>query len=103
MNKVIKDGKVGVLVSYGYGAGFSTWAQEYPGIEFEPIVIGMLEEGKSEEEITKYLDEEYPEAYWGGVDGLKVEWLKEGTEFKITEYDGAEGIEYKEDNYWKVA
>jgi len=103
INKVIKDGMVGVLVSGGYGAGFSTWNSQEPEIMFEPIVIGMLEQEKSEEEITKYLEEEYPEGYWGGVDGLTVIWLKQGTEFNITEYDGAEGIEYKESEYWKVA
>ena len=103
MNKVIKDGMVGVLVSGGYGAGFSTWASEYPGIEFEPIVVSMLVDEKSEEEIQKYLEEEYPEGYWGGVEGLEVVWLKPGTEFKITEEAGAEDIEYKENDYWKVA
>ena len=103
IDKCIKDGMVGVLVSGGYGAGFSTWAPEYPGIEFEPIVIGMLEQEKSTQEIQEYLDEEYPKAYWGGVNGLTVIWLKQGTEFNITEYDGAEGIEYKENEYWKVA
>ncbi len=25
MNKVIKDGKVAVLISYGFGSGFYTW------------------------------------------------------------------------------
>ena len=25
MNKVIRDGKVAVLISYGFGAGFYTW------------------------------------------------------------------------------
>jgi len=102
IDKCIKDGMVGVLVSGGYGAGFSTW-NSIEGIEFEPHVIQMLEDEKSEEEITKYLEEEYPEGYWGGVEGLEVVWLKPGTEFKITEYDGAEGIEYKENEYWKVA
>lgn len=102
IDKCIKDGMVGVLISYGYGAGFSTW-NSIEGIEFEPHVIQMIEEGKSEEDIISYLEGVYPEAYWGGVEGLNVIWLKQGTEFKITEYDGTESIEFKEDNYWKVA
>ena len=103
MDKTIRDGKVAVLVSYGYGAGFSTW-NSVEGIEFEPIVVGMIEQEKSDEEIQSYLDDEYSEGYWGGVEGLRVEWLKEGTEFIIDEYDGSEHIEYKEiDNKWTVA
>jgi hypothetical protein len=34
---------------------------------------------------------------------LEVEWMPVGTEFKINEYDGAESIEYKENNNWIVA
>ena len=34
---------------------------------------------------------------------LEVQWIPEGTLFKIVEYDGAESIEYKEDDDWIVA
>jgi catechol 2,3-dioxygenase-like lactoylglutathione lyase family enzyme len=44
-----------------------------------------------------------PEIYTGGMSDLKVEWIPEGTLFKIHEYDGSESIEYKEDDHWMVA
>jgi hypothetical protein len=34
---------------------------------------------------------------------LKVEWIPEGTLFKVNEYDGSESIEYKENDQWMVA
>ena len=35
---------------------------------------------------------EYPGAYLGGVDDLIVEWVQEGTQYEITEYDGNESL-----------
>jgi hypothetical protein len=34
---------------------------------------------------------------------LKVEWMPEGTLFKVNEYDGSESIELKENDNWLVA
>lgn len=54
MNRIVKDGKVAVAVSFGF-------------------------------------------------EGIEIVWLDEGTEFLISEYDGAEGIELKEDLPWQKA
>jgi hypothetical protein len=34
---------------------------------------------------------------------LEIEWLPIGTQFRITEYDGNEGIEIQKDVSWQVA
>jgi hypothetical protein len=34
---------------------------------------------------------------------LTIAWVKEGTLFRITEYDGSEGIEFKENDGWMTA
>ena len=46
MEKVIKDGKVGVLVSPGFGAGFSSWGYPDEAI-FDPNLIDLVENGEN--------------------------------------------------------
>jgi len=105
MNKKIVDGKVGVILSYGYGLGFSTDNYRIKDLEFEPTIIEMVTAKKSEDEIAKYLEETYPEELWDYVDieELAVEWLEPGTKFVIEDYDGAEYLVLEENMKWKVA
>ncbi len=42
MNKVIKDGKVAVLISYGYGAGFYSGGAPIEAI-FDPKLVELVE------------------------------------------------------------
>jgi hypothetical protein len=50
------------------------------------------------------MDLKFPETFVSeyGLD-LIVEWLPEGTEFKIDEYDGAESLILKEEEVWLIA
>jgi hypothetical protein len=102
VNKLNKDGKVAVLYSPGFGAGWSTWNQEVPEIIFDPAVVDFVEKDKWAE-LATYVTLKYPDIYTGGMDTLKVAWIPEGTLFKINEYDGSESIELKEDNDWMIA
>jgi hypothetical protein len=45
----------------------------------------------------------YPDLYSGGLDSLQIEWVPEGTVFRIHEYDGNESIEIKEELDWQIA
>ena len=108
MNKVIRDGKVAVLVSPGFGAGWSTWA--YCGREdnrdfmlFDPTLVAMVERGDSVEAIESYVTALYPHTYCGGADDLTIEWLPVGTAFRIHEYDGSESVEIRDDIEWNIA
>jgi hypothetical protein len=117
MKKAIRDGRVAVLYSPGFGAGWSTWNSIREGgdaLLFDPSIVYMVEEmNKLDSEDSRRMDwvnnimdycrKTYPECYCGGVDDLVVEWIPQGTMFKIHEYDGSENIEYKENDYWKVA
>jgi hypothetical protein len=103
MEKLVKDGMVAVLVSRGYGAGWSTWMSDYPECLFDPVLAQMIIDGADEMEIATVAQKRYPDAYLGGLDGLDVEWLPVGTKFRVDEYDGAESIEYLGDIYWEVA
>ena len=103
MEKVIRDGHVAVLVSGGYGAGWYSWH----GVEellFDPVVVEMVESEKEPEDILKYCHDMYgQDEYFGGVDGLYIEWIPSGVEFIIEEYDGAESLKLKDKVKWITA
>ena len=101
MEKVIKDGKVGVLVSPGFGAGFYTWGYPEEAI-FDPTLIELVENEKWQEAID-YCEKTWEDGYSGGVQDLRVAWIDEGTKFIIEEYDGAESFLFKEDIDWVTA
>ena len=91
--KLIKDGQVAVIVSPGYGAGWSTWNPEYgEKIVFDPVLAQMILDKKSNAELEEYVETVYPGAYSGGLGEAEVEWVPVGTRFKIDEYDGYESI-----------
>lgn len=90
MRKVVKDGKVAVLVSPGYGSG---WAYCLPKeAAFLPEMVEAVLRGANYEELKIIHDEFYPDEYDGGLYSLEVQWVPEGTHFIIDEYDGNEKI-----------
>lgn len=99
MEKYIKDGKVGVLVSYGFGAGWSTWntidiALDKKVIEKFLEIKDMDNYEEAKFEMEKYMESiGYEEVYLGGLDGLTLEMVDEGSAIKINEYDGSESLE----------
>jgi len=108
VNKVIRDGKVAVIVSPGFGAGWSTWS--YRGEEdyrdfmlFDPTLVDMIERGESAETIETYVTSMHPGTYCGGADGLTIQWLTVGTAFRIHEYDGSESVEIRDEMDWTIA
>ena len=84
-----KDGKTAVLVSPGFGAGFSTWNEPEMAVDFD-LVEAFLKEDM--ERFNYILEEKYNSPYNGGVVDLEVQWVTEGTQFMIEEYDGSERI-----------
>jgi hypothetical protein len=117
MTKVIRDGKVAVLYSPGYGAGWYTWNyarydgddEEQPlALIFDPILVELVEKrmGDNYQEFTQKIEERaeeiVPDGYFGGASDLSIYWLPEGAKFRIDEYDGSE-IVITEDNLWLTA
>ena len=84
-----KDGKTAVLVSPGYGAGFSTWNKPEMAVDFD-LVEAFLDGDRTR--FKCILEEKYENPYGGGVTDLEVQWVTEGTQFMIEEYDGNESI-----------
>ena len=94
MKKEVRDGKVAVLVSPGFGAG---WYTEH-GIEeliFHPKLFELVEQDNRHEiteELCKKLLDTNKYICTFGVSGLKIFWINIGDKFIIEEYDGWEDI-----------
>ena len=93
-----------ILVSPGYGAGWSSWCEDHKAAQFvaeyEPI-IEFLDNGgkKNSRKFDKLIDdlqdivkEKYDvDFYAGGTTGLEVRWVN--GPYRIVDYDGAEKVE----------
>jgi len=102
LNKLVKDGSVAVLISPGYGAGWYSWNMSYPEILFDPAMVKLVQENKFDE-LETYVILKYPEISKFGLHDLEVNWIPEGKQFRVVEYDGNESIEYNEDVEWITA
>ena len=60
MKKIIRDGKVAVLYSPGFGAGWSTWNQELPELVFNPVIVDLVEK-EQWDELAVYVSLKYPD------------------------------------------
>ena len=95
-----------VLISPGYGAGWSTWNS--PEMAFDECLIGAFECGISKEDMRAlcvecgYTPLGNP-PYMGGFENLMVVEVPSGTMFRIREYDGYESVEMLDMDDWYVA
>jgi hypothetical protein len=101
MEKVIRDGKVAVLVSHGWGAGFYSWGAPLQAI-FDPTLVDLIENNKIPDAID-YIEKTYPDAFSGGVGQLDIVWIPEGAKFIINEYDGSESLQFMDTEDWITA
>ncbi len=101
MNKVIKEGKVAVLISRGTGTGFYSWGAPIEAI-FDPKLVELVE-SEDFDGANEYVKNTYSGVYTGGVEDLEVVWVDEGEEFIINEYDGNESIQLKNKTEWITA
>lgn len=118
--KYIKDGKMAVLVSYGFGAGWSTqtWGQQE--LCYDKRVVEFWLKHKDNKAYIDALDsygensikEEaerlfkswgYESVYFGGFADIHIVWVPLGIKFVILEYDGAEHLQTIDDFKWITA
>lgn len=110
-----EDGKAAVIVSHGFGSGFSSWHDRDMAVDGR--VVRWLYDNCSVFSDEREEDEDYIRVYddqiddfkdflnsigykdvslyclHGGRDGLSIHYLPTGTVFRINDYDGAESIE----------
>lgn len=92
IEKVIRNGKVAIAISRGFGAGWTTWNSDIS--PFEPKVIKMIEEERQEEITEEWCKDNLgiDNVYCGGASDLEIEWVDLGDKFSINEYDGSESL-----------
>ena len=87
------QGLVAVLISPGFGAGWSTWAdpeQREATLFDSRLVDFVLAHGA--EGLGAYAESLGYTGYMGGAEDVRVEWMEPGTRFVVEEYDGSESI-----------
>jgi hypothetical protein len=99
VNKLVRDGRVAVVYSPKYGGGWYSWNPGLLEVLFDPVIVDFVEK-QQWEELKVYVTLKYPKIYTGGMEGLTIEWIPEGTFFRVNEYDGAETIEIQNQVKW---
>lgn len=93
MEKVIRDGKVAVLYSPGFGSGWYSWNEEYPEILFHPKLVELVENNQKHLITPGFIKELLGiDIYAEGAKELRIEWIDQGSRFEIDEYDGSEVV-----------
>ena len=97
-----KEGKMAVLISPSYGAGWSTW--NFRELAYNKLVVDAFldhKEGRiTNDEFEEHITSLYPNyhIYFGGFDdGLEIVWVPFGRRFYVTEYDGYESLVFPDE------
>lgn len=88
-----EDGGVAVLISPGFGAGWSTWGDldQREAMLFDSRLVDyVLAQGT--DGLAEYAESLGYTGYTGGASDVEVIWVDPGTRFLIDEYDGSESI-----------
>ena len=92
---------VGIVYSPSYGAGWSTWGSNEMALDQELAIA--IEAEEPYEVLQEIAEKNWPNEYLGGLADCVVEWVPEGTCFRIEEYDGYESLHFNSDDHWTVA
>ena len=109
--------EIAVLVSHGFGGGWSTWnnselAWDKRVVEYvmqhmnseqwrNCVGIGGTAEHKEMMEFLHNIGYGN-DVYLGGLRQIAIEWIPVGAHFIIKEYDGNEYVEYRDQTAWMV-
>lgn len=88
--------RYGVLVSHGYGAGWSSWNQPRLAYDRKVIEYWLTHKDEKSEVVEEWLRKNgYPNTYvsFSNWRNLVLEWVPINVYWRIREYDGAESIE----------
>ena len=109
----VKRGKIGILVSPGYGAGWSTWNQKELAYDKRVVDywlahkddedfmanVDSFSENDDKEEVAAFFESlGYHSVYLGGFNQIVMRYVKPGVKWKISEYDGWESLETENDD-----
>ena len=98
--RYVRDGKVAIVCTNRYGAGWSSQNENYAEtLLFHPKIVEMVIQGKENEMDEKWFMDNLGwdsktahDLYLEGRRNLYIDLLPEGTFFTVEEYDGLETI-----------
>jgi hypothetical protein len=102
-DRLIRDGQVAVLYTASHGGGWSTWNLEWAqAMMFDPQIADIVDRGDLDWQAQALAIAllKYPDAYLSGLKNLRIVWIPQGTDFRITEYDGLESVELRDRLDW---
>jgi hypothetical protein len=104
MKKIEKDGRIAVLYSPGFGAGWSTWADDdqKEALCMDARIVGPFVAGDKAGAVAAAVTM-FPDLCIGGADNLTVMWIEKGKAFEVDEYDGSESVHVLGDRAYLVA
>lgn len=100
--KLERNGKVAILYSPGFGAGWSTWNSDHKGLVFDREIVEAVLAGDKNKAI-EIAKAKYDDPFTDGACNLKVMWLPKGAQFRIDEYDGSESVHIFDGHEYLVA
>ncbi|MBU5366663.1 hypothetical protein KQI33_14875 [Enterococcus devriesei] len=98
MEKYEIDGSVVVLVSRGFGAGWSTWNTDvFEQLAMDKRIVEYVlldpHRERRESEVQEFLESiGLSSVYCGGYEDLEIVMVEKGMYFEINEYDGSETL-----------
>jgi hypothetical protein len=97
--KVIRDGKVAIIYSPGYGRGWYSWSRtRNDELLFDPGLVQLIESNSNYDKIREYCQKHFPDDYC--TSNLSIKWIPVGAKFIIQEYDGSESVVLLDDFNW---
>lgn len=100
MNRLVRNGKVAVLISKSYGGGWYTDNRDVVECLFHPNLVLLVEQNASNEELLEEAKKLFGEEFEGDANGLEVEWVELGIRFRVNNYDGWERIVPFDEEDW---
>ena len=101
------EGKIAVMYSPGYGAGWSTWNDSKYSRYLcqDKSLVEMKLQGVESDVVEEYLEKTLNENYICtlGWESIEIVYLYPGTQYRISEYDGSESVTINNDEYWNLA
>ena len=94
MEKLIRNNKVAVLISHGFGAGWFSWNSSHQELLYHPKLVEMVEQNRANEIDQEWVKDNLgiEHVYCGGAIDLEIHWLTVGTAFDVDEYHGSESL-----------
>ena len=102
------NGKIEILISPHYGAGWSTWNENYKiNIALDKRIINYYKKYGNEvpsSSLKEFLESiGYKDVFCGGWKNIIIKTIQKGEKFRIDEYDGWESlITYEKDEIYEL-